>query len=50
MQPINGTEGGTTSSVLENDTLNGKKVNPDDVNLTPTTFPSRYLYNDLHNL
>ncbi|MFD2037347.1 Ig-like domain-containing protein, partial [Belliella marina] len=32
--PINGTDGGTTPSVLENDTLNGEPVDPADVNLT----------------
>ncbi|PVX52421.1 putative repeat protein (TIGR01451 family)/gliding motility-associated-like protein [Balneicella halophila] len=38
--PINGADGGTTSSVLENDTLNGVEVNPNDVNLTPGTAPT----------
>ncbi|MCH7415888.1 hypothetical protein MM213_20475, partial [Belliella sp. R4-6] len=34
--PINGTEGGTVpGNVLDNDTLNGDPVNPDDVILTP---------------
>ncbi|MCH7415918.1 DUF11 domain-containing protein, partial [Belliella sp. R4-6] len=34
--PINGTEGGTVpGNVLDNDTLNGELVNPDDVILTP---------------
>ncbi|WP_211300245.1 hypothetical protein, partial [Mongoliibacter ruber] len=34
--PINGTEGGTVpGNVLDNDTLNGEPVNPDDVTLTP---------------
>ncbi|MCH7415930.1 hypothetical protein MM213_20715, partial [Belliella sp. R4-6] len=34
--PINGTTGGTVpGNVLDNDTLNGDPVNPDDVILTP---------------
>uniref|UniRef100_UPI003752CE62 T9SS type B sorting domain-containing protein n=1 Tax=Flavobacterium sp. TaxID=239 RepID=UPI003752CE62 len=32
--------GGTTSSVLANDTLNGSPLNPIDVTLTPVTVPS----------
>ncbi|SMG36795.1 DUF7507 domain-containing protein, partial [Sphingobacterium psychroaquaticum] len=35
--PINGKDGGTIPSVLENDLLNGKVVNPKDVTLTPGT-------------
>jgi gliding motility-associated-like protein len=32
--PINGTDGGTTASVLNNDELNGTTLDPDDVTLT----------------
>src|SRR5690606_21367855 len=32
--PINGTNGGKTPSVLDNDELDGEKVNPEEVNLT----------------
>jgi hypothetical protein len=38
--PINGTPGGTTPSVLANDTLNGLPVVPTDVTLTPTSVPA----------
>jgi len=38
--PISGTNGGTTSSVLTNDTLNGEPVNPTDITLTPGTAPT----------
>ncbi|HRP43077.1 MAG TPA: hypothetical protein PLM26_13120, partial [Saprospiraceae bacterium] len=34
---INGADGGTTPSVLDNDELNGSPVNPSDVTLTPGT-------------
>ncbi len=37
--PVNGVGGGTTASVLVNDTLNGVAVNPADVTLTPGTAP-----------
>ncbi len=37
---INGSTGGTTPSVLINDTLNGQPVNPSDVTLTPGTSPN----------
>ncbi|MFS4439131.1 CshA/CshB family fibrillar adhesin-related protein [Paracoccaceae bacterium GXU_MW_L88] len=37
---INGSNGGTTSSVLENDTLNGEVVDPAEITLTPGTAPS----------
>ncbi|MBL7886247.1 MAG: DUF11 domain-containing protein, partial [Flavobacterium sp.] len=37
--PINGLNGGTTPSVLVNDTLNGSPVNPSDITLTPVTVP-----------
>ena len=35
--PINGYVGGNTTSVLENDTLNGQPVNPSEITLTPGT-------------
>ncbi|WP_188504108.1 DUF7507 domain-containing protein, partial [Parapedobacter pyrenivorans] len=35
--PVNGADGGTTPSVLDNDTLNGDPVDPDDITLTPGT-------------
>jgi gliding motility-associated-like protein len=38
--PINGTPGGTTPSVLANDTLNGLPLVPTDVTLTPTSVPA----------
>lgn len=39
--PINGLNGGNTSSVLTNDTLNGNPLNPTQVNLTwGTTIPT----------
>ncbi len=38
--PINGATGGTTGSVLVNDTLNGAPVVPADVTLTPGTAPT----------
>ncbi len=37
---LGGTAGGSTSSVLDNDTLNGVTVNPSDITLTPGTAPS----------
>ncbi|MBL8263722.1 MAG: DUF11 domain-containing protein, partial [Xanthomonadaceae bacterium] len=37
---VNGVTGGTTTSVLVNDTLNGAPVNPADVTLTPGTAPT----------
>jgi uncharacterized repeat protein (TIGR01451 family) len=39
-QPVNGVGGGSTASVLVNDTLNGVAVNPADVTLTPGTAPT----------
>ncbi|MFB3388013.1 immunoglobulin domain-containing protein, partial [Flavobacterium sp. LAR06] len=38
--PINGATGGTTASVLQNDTLNGVILNPADIILTPVTVPA----------
>ena len=38
--PVNGGSGGTTPSVLDNDTLNGTPVNPAAVTLTPGTSPN----------
>ncbi|MFY7740542.1 MAG: gliding motility-associated C-terminal domain-containing protein [Flavobacterium sp.] len=38
--PINGTPGGSTPSVLANDTLNGLPLVPTDVTLTPTSVPA----------
>ncbi|MEC4051061.1 GEVED domain-containing protein, partial [Flavobacterium sp. SUN046] len=38
--PINGTPGGTTASVLANDTLNGSTLTPSAATLTPVTVPS----------
>ncbi|NOT88230.1 MAG: DUF11 domain-containing protein [Lysobacter sp.] len=38
--PVNGVGGGSTASVLVNDTLNGVAVNPADVTLTPGTAPT----------
>ena len=35
--PFNGEDGGNTPSVLNNDTLNGSPVDPDDITLTPGT-------------
>lgn len=40
MAPVNGGTGGTTPTVLANDTLNGAPVNPADVALTPGTSPN----------
>ncbi len=37
---INGLDGGSTTTVLGNDTLNGAAVNPADITLTPGTAPS----------
>ncbi|WP_188876135.1 gliding motility-associated C-terminal domain-containing protein, partial [Sphingobacterium alkalisoli] len=37
--PINGKDGGTTPSVLDNDMLNGSPVIPSEVTLTPGTSP-----------
>ncbi|MBX3714209.1 MAG: DUF11 domain-containing protein, partial [Lysobacter sp.] len=37
---VDGVTGGTTASVLGNDTLNGVAVNPADVTLTPGTAPT----------
>ena len=37
---VDGVTGGTTASVLVNDTLNGAAVNPADVTLTPGTAPT----------
>ncbi|MCD8452780.1 hypothetical protein LNJ08_00005, partial [Tenacibaculum finnmarkense genomovar ulcerans] len=37
---INGKEGATTTSVLENDTLNGKEIVPSEVTLTAGTAPT----------
>ena len=37
--PIDGALGGSTASVLGNDTLNGAVVDPADVTLTPGTAP-----------
>jgi uncharacterized repeat protein (TIGR01451 family) len=37
---VDGVIGGTTASVLVNDTLNGAPVNPADVTLTPGTAPT----------
>jgi len=36
---VNSRNGGTTSSVLDNDLLNGTVVDPDDITLTPGTSP-----------
>ncbi|WP_397363389.1 gliding motility-associated C-terminal domain-containing protein [Olleya sp. R77988] len=38
--PVNGVDGGDTTTVLANDTLNGSPVVPADVTLTPGTAPS----------
>ncbi|MFZ2753339.1 MAG: OmpA family protein, partial [Lysobacteraceae bacterium] len=38
--PVNGVGGGSTASVLVNDTLNGVAVNPADVTLTPGIAPT----------
>ncbi|MCC9074470.1 gliding motility-associated C-terminal domain-containing protein [Flavobacterium sp. F-65] len=38
--PINGKNGGTTTSVLTNDTLNGLVLVPSEVNLTGVTVPT----------
>ena len=38
--PVNGGNGGTTPSVLVNDTLNGVTVVPADITLTPGTSPN----------
>src|SRR5690606_5312883 len=37
--PVNGRDGGTTGSVLENDLLNGTILNPADVDLIPGASP-----------
>ncbi|MBE8719467.1 DUF7507 domain-containing protein, partial [Sphingobacterium pedocola] len=37
--PVNGKDGGTTPSVLDNDELNGSPVVPGEVTLTPGTSP-----------
>ncbi|TJZ49874.1 T9SS type B sorting domain-containing protein, partial [Sphingobacterium olei] len=37
--PVNGKDGGTTPSVLDNDMLNGSPVIPSEVTLTPGTSP-----------
>ncbi|MGJ1434273.1 beta strand repeat-containing protein, partial [Sphingobacterium spiritivorum] len=38
---INGKDGGSTTSVLDNDQLNGKPVVPTEVKLTPGTSPNK---------
>ncbi|AUH33027.1 DUF7507 domain-containing protein [Paracoccus tegillarcae] len=38
--PVGGIEGGTTDSVLDNDSLNGEPVDPADVTLTPGAAPT----------
>ncbi|WP_175454788.1 T9SS type B sorting domain-containing protein [Lutibacter oricola] len=38
--PINSIDGGLTTSVLDNDTLNGSSINPSDITLTPGTAPT----------
>jgi hypothetical protein len=43
--PINGYTGGTTTSVLVNDSLNGVAVNPTEINLTPVTTPTGFTLN-----
>lgn len=43
--PIVGSSGGTTASVLTNDTFNGVTVNISSLNLTPVSFPAGFTLN-----
>ncbi|WP_333809764.1 beta strand repeat-containing protein, partial [Flavobacterium sp.] len=43
--PFNGYTGGTTASVLVNDTINGVVVNPSDVTVSGVTIPSGFTLN-----